>query len=280
MAWQSVVPLIANAAVNAWGTYKQNQNIDKQLEAQAAENAKIRSHNLNLAKLQNTWNLQQWQRENAYNDPSAQIARMRAAGLNPDMMYGGGVSGNLSASSPSMSSGAAATPMDWSSLGNKKTIAQAAAETLSLEQMRANIRKTNAEAGINESDLKYRDKLNEIGINTANLTNEKIGAEIERISIDARRLSTEADIKTWQHEIQKNIAEKESQYYLRKLAAEADISENEAEFRIKTLVDRIAGVSAETTALEWTSNFTNSEWGVVVELLKRILPNAVGLLKR
>lgn len=37
--------------------------------------------------------LEMWNRQNAYNDPLAQMLRMRQAGLNPNMVYGGGSSG-------------------------------------------------------------------------------------------------------------------------------------------------------------------------------------------
>ncbi len=47
-------------------------------------------------------NLDMWNRVNAYNDPSAQMERLQKAGLNPNLVYGGGnVSGNSAASSPS-----------------------------------------------------------------------------------------------------------------------------------------------------------------------------------
>lgn len=45
--------------------------------------------------------LEQWHRENAYNDPSAMMQRMKDAGLNPAMMYGGGGTVEAAASSPS-----------------------------------------------------------------------------------------------------------------------------------------------------------------------------------
>ncbi len=47
-------------------------------------------------------NLQMWNLQNAYNDPSAQMERLEKAGLNPNLVYGGGnVSGNTSGSAPS-----------------------------------------------------------------------------------------------------------------------------------------------------------------------------------
>ena len=76
------------------GGIQQNKNIDKQIAAQQEENQKSRDWNLNLAKMQNQWNIDQWNRENDYNTPLAQGQRYKEAGLNPDLLYG---SENLSA---------------------------------------------------------------------------------------------------------------------------------------------------------------------------------------
>lgn len=47
-------------------------------------------------------NLEMWNLANAYNDPAAQMERLQKAGLNPNLVYGGGnVTGNSSASIPS-----------------------------------------------------------------------------------------------------------------------------------------------------------------------------------
>ena len=43
-----------------------------------------------------------WMMNNAYNDPAAQMQRLKAAGLNPNLVYGNGsVTGNASGSAPS-----------------------------------------------------------------------------------------------------------------------------------------------------------------------------------
>ena len=41
--------------------------------------------NYNLAKAQNDWNVEQWQRENEYNSPANQVELLKAAGLNPNL---------------------------------------------------------------------------------------------------------------------------------------------------------------------------------------------------
>ena len=50
--------------------------------------------NARLAQKQNDWNLEQWNRENAYNTPEAQRARYEAAGINPYFALGNIQSGN------------------------------------------------------------------------------------------------------------------------------------------------------------------------------------------
>lgn len=51
---------------------------------------------MDLAKYQADQNLNLWNLNNAYNTPSAQMERYKSAGLNPNLMYGQGSSGNSS----------------------------------------------------------------------------------------------------------------------------------------------------------------------------------------
>lgn len=52
--------------------------------------------NAKQAAQANEWNMQQWQRENEYNAPAQQMARLEAAGLNPNLMYAQGNTGTAS----------------------------------------------------------------------------------------------------------------------------------------------------------------------------------------
>lgn len=71
-------------------TNKANMEIAKyQAQWQQQENEKAYQRSLNM------WNLQ-----NEYNSPTQQMARIRAAGLNPNLVYGNGVAGNSSGSTP------------------------------------------------------------------------------------------------------------------------------------------------------------------------------------
>lgn len=71
-------------------TNKANMEIAKyQAQWQQQENEKSYQRSLNM------WNLQ-----NEYNSPTQQMARIRAAGLNPNLVYGNGVTGNSAGSTP------------------------------------------------------------------------------------------------------------------------------------------------------------------------------------
>lgn len=65
-------------------------------------------YNRELAEYQNQMNIEQWNRENEYNKPINQMARLEEAGINPNLAYSNGSISNTSASSPALSSGSSA----------------------------------------------------------------------------------------------------------------------------------------------------------------------------
>lgn len=66
----------------------------------AGSNASNNRANMELAKYQNEANLHLWNLQNAYNTPSAQMERLKAAGLNPNLIYGSGSSAANTAAAP------------------------------------------------------------------------------------------------------------------------------------------------------------------------------------
>lgn len=145
-SWSSIDDGISKVYDDVTG----NTAIDKSLEAQATENQKNRDYNMML-----------WNQDNAYNSPSAQKGRLQAAGLNADLMYGGsGVQNTSSSPTPS-------TPMDWSSLANKKSVGASAMEAAQVallnaqaENLNADTKKKGYEAGILASDEAFRNAWN------------------------------------------------------------------------------------------------------------------------
>ena len=76
-----------NVGTSLWNNLFAKRNLRLQTE-----------QNKELAKYSYDLNLEQWNAQNAYNTPQAQMQRYMEAGLNPNLMYGQGSSGNASAS--------------------------------------------------------------------------------------------------------------------------------------------------------------------------------------
>ena len=89
-----------------------------------ANNAIAYGRSKKLMALQNQYAVENWRRENAYNTPAMQMARLKAAGLNPDLMYGNGAVG-LQGADIGNPSPAPAVP-NSNNTGNVSTLAQLA----------------------------------------------------------------------------------------------------------------------------------------------------------
>lgn len=80
---QAAIAGIANGVAQVAGQAIATQE-DKHAQRRAFD------YNMQMAKYQNEVNLENWTRQNEYNSPSAQMERLKAAGLNPNLVYGGG----------------------------------------------------------------------------------------------------------------------------------------------------------------------------------------------
>lgn len=65
-----------------------------------------------MMDLQNKWNLEQWNRENEYNSPAEQVARLKAAGINPAFVMGNGSMSEASSIQSASPSNAVAPQMN------------------------------------------------------------------------------------------------------------------------------------------------------------------------
>lgn len=95
-------------------------------------------------------NLEQWERENAYNSPVEQMKRLRAAGLNPDLAIGGNVA-NTAAHSQNTAGTPAAPPAAASVATAVQNAQQASLLAAQEDALRATARKDNATAGETEN---------------------------------------------------------------------------------------------------------------------------------
>lgn len=97
-------PLIGGGLIAGFGSL-----LNSGIGMAAQRNANIQ--NMQLAKYQNNWqtaenekayarSVEMWNMQNRYNSPTAQMSRLRQAGLNPNLAYGSGVTGNSAGSAP------------------------------------------------------------------------------------------------------------------------------------------------------------------------------------
>lgn len=92
-------------------------------------------------------NLEQWERQNEYDSPQAQMARLQAAGLNPDLIYG-----QMGNGSPAQMM---ATEQNVSSSNGRPSFLQAAQQRMAFqlqqEQLELNHRSVESQIDLNEA---------------------------------------------------------------------------------------------------------------------------------
>lgn len=176
-------------------------------EFNASEALKNRDFQTSEREASQQWNLDQWNRENAYNDPSAQRARMEAAGFNPYNMNIDTGSASTSGAQSSPGSGSQATASQTPSLpaytgyaSDFQSVASGIAQIGNAVSSGIDARLTSAYG----DDLMKADIMSKIGGNSEWLTDAyKLGRQNEApnlLGIDLRKkrlenLSTETDIK-------------------------------------------------------------------------------------
>lgn len=176
-------------------------------EFNASEALKNRDFQTSEREASQQWNLDQWNRENAYNDPSAQRARMEAAGFNPYNINIDTGSASTSGAQSSPGSGSQATASQMPSLPaytgyatDFQSVASGIAQIGNAVSSGIDARLTSAYG----DDLMKADIMSKIGGNSEWLTDVyKSGRQNEApnlLGIDLRKkrlenLSTETNIK-------------------------------------------------------------------------------------
>lgn len=84
MAFLDFLPLIGDVVSGLFGNKATSSANATNLQLNRENNEANRQN----MERQNQMNIEQWNRENAYNHPAAQMGRFTAAGLNPNLIYG------------------------------------------------------------------------------------------------------------------------------------------------------------------------------------------------
>lgn len=286
------VPLIGAATSLFAGiraSKEQQKIVAQQIQAQKEENDANRRYNFMLAQKQNQWNLEQWQRNNDYNRPSAVMLRLREAGINPHMYYSkGNAMGGVSTTSPEMTAGAPSSPIDTSGLLQQRTFGDAVQKAMEQSLLAASVRKTNAEAGlvdqkreteeyntdIFKSDAAFRNALNgsslrltgmdiELKGSQKNLTDGQVGMlryeaallqkQMDKIDMENKQMEANVALMSEQQKYTalKQVLESEQvQAMCKQLASQTALNYRQAQDIAATQAARILGLQVSAEKMQ------------------------------
>lgn len=194
-------PLIGAAAISSLSGFI----------GQGIENRK----NMKLARYSYKKDLAQWHRQNAYNSPTQQMARLKAAGLNPNLVYGTGAVGNTTSGGPSFNTPEfnLDTKVDpQTTLALYNSIQETKARTNNINQdtqnketegaikkieeelIRTNAEKAGIELGVSKETSKYQ-------VEGARLDVEKRLKDLDLTGAQIAKVKSETKLKDTQNEI-------------------------------------------------------------------------------
>ena len=154
-------------------------------------NRENQAWNEKMMDKQNAWNLAQWNRENEYNSASQQVARLKAAGLNPYLMMSGGNAGSAqsitSAAPGNAGMSNTVNPVDYS--GAAAGVGNAVNQYFNSQIAEASVRKIIAEAAGQEKQNQWYDVKLQAEINNliANTKNADARTEFQKFSLTHAR---------------------------------------------------------------------------------------------
>ena len=246
-------------------TNKANMEIAKyQAQWQQQENEKAYQRSLNM------WNLQ-----NEYNSPTQQMARIRAAGLNPNLVYGNGVTGNSSGSTPQYEPAKFNAPTmqayrGWN-LGISDAISQflayrtAKAQVDNMEAQNSLIRQQTATEATRQANIAASTSRSEFDLNMAkelkDVSVSSAIADMNQKQATAAQGWTKANREVIQYELDKalfnNKIKLSNQEYLKALQSVRQLQQDNDINSFRYRMERLFGSSSDASK-------------VASELLKRM----------
>lgn len=182
---------------------------------------------------QNAWNLEQWNRENAYNSPIMQRTRLEEAGLNP-IFYGldGNGAGTGLQSAPFIAQTGA--PMQNSMLPLANGIADAGLKYAQIQNIEANTKKVEKDTEVTELERKFKEATLDTTIQVGNMQ-VKVTQNILDMNDAQRKVyiksleETDAKISDYQSQ----IATRSKQMEIAEFTAQTDRQYKEASIKIQ-----------------------------------------------
>lgn len=221
---------------NLFGAHSQNQTVEKQLAAAREEAEKTRKWQTSEREAQNDWNYELWQANNEYNTPAAVQARLKAAGINPDLYA---TNGALQGSSVQAQGGHAPSgPVaDTSAWNRYRPIGSVASQAIADTALSAQVSKTTAETegqkhtnDILTSDASFRDAFNQGQLDTMESVILVNGSQIKLNDAQA------AQARSMVEQINANISKIDSEIDLL-ISQAADVDDKIWERHVRVALD-------------------------------------------
>lgn len=252
----SIAPLVLGGLISAGGSILGGLMGNKsQSNANAA--------NLKLAQYQNSWNEQMyernlqdqkqlWNMQNEYNTPSAQMQRYSDAGLNPNLIYGQGSSGNatgLNAPSAPSAANMRVNPVD------NPLIGVAGAAEKAQQFVSAYYQQQSLQADINLKDAETLNKLSSTPGIQANSRLAAVNADVQEVA----KSDLIKQIQARTVELQANA--KRSDFFSQDSMLQLDADLKQSNFNLRH--EQLNNLAAATARLQQTKNFEAWEQDVI-----------------
>lgn len=270
---------------NLFGAHSQNQSVEKQLAAAREEAEKTRKWQTSEREAQNDWNFKLWQANNDYNTPAAVQARLRAAGINPDLYATNGAlqGSSVQAQGGHTPSGPVADTSAWN---RYRPIGSVASQALADTALSAQVAKTTAETegqkhtnDILASDASFRDafnqgqldtmesvilvngsqiKLNDAQASQARSMVEQINASIKKISSEIDLLISQAadvDDRVWERHVRVSLDSFIEHGKLRVMEGQLEVSQEQLKAALRELAVKLPLMTSEKKRNEALASF-------------------------
>lgn len=270
---------------NLLGAHSQNHSVDKQLAAAREEAEKTRKWQTSEREAQNDWNYKLWQANNEYNTPAAVQARLKAAGVNPDLYATNGAlqGSSVQAQGGHTPSGPVADTSAWN---RYRPIGSVASQALADTALSAQIAKTSAETegqehtnDILSSDASFRDAFNQGQLDTMESTILVNGSEIklndaqasqarsmvEQINASIKKISSEIDLlisqaadvddRIWERHVRVALDSFIEHGKLKVLEGQLKVSQAQLEVSLRELAVKLPLMTSEKKRNEALASF-------------------------
>lgn len=283
-----MIPLAGSSVAGAGATFASafSNMFNNWLNVRYQQDAN--AQNIALAGRANQWSIDQWNRENAYNNPRAQMMRLKMAGINPNAAFANGVDGNLAGASPAVTTPSVAAPYTQSVydplVASQVALNEAQARKLNtdaddVEQtrgVRLELLQSTLDNSRKDLDVKVQDIAE--SISREKLNKQQIVESVSRVENDNKRLSIEERVQQTDefyksalisnlHE--KNLTERKQRELvdvqinhahaaIKKLAAETKLLEREFTEKLETYMLRVSKLISESDEIDSRKRLNNA----------------------